>query len=324
MKTPRTICMALLLWLLIPLSTNAIAQTTQDPPDKIDRISAASSDKTSALIKRAAQEAKLKDPKDKPPAKSEPAKVAGQHPGADDTAELSKKLANPISSLISFPIQTNFDMRMGTGSGWRMTMNVQPVVPVALNKDWNLISRTIVPIIHQGNVTGPHTSQTGLGDTVQSLFISPNKTEPFIWGIGPAILVPTATNDSLGNKQLGIGPTAVALKQQKGWTVGVLWNHIWRVAGGKGRPRVNAEFIQPFVSYSTRDGWSYSLNTESSYDWTGKAWGVPVHFQVSKIVRFGKQPVSFGGAMRCWVTSPSGGPEGCGLRIIVTALFPKK
>jgi hypothetical protein len=213
---------------------------------------------------------------------------------------------------------------MATGSGWRATINVQPVIPVALNPRWNLISRTIVPIIHQANITAPGASQSGLGDTVQSFFLSPNKSEPFIWGVGPAILIPTATNDFLGSKQLGLGPTVVLLKQQHGWTVGVLWNHIWRVAGGSGRPRVNAEFLQPFLSYSTRDGWTYSLNTESTYDWTGNHWAVPIHFQVSKIVRFGKQPVSFGGAMRCWATTPSGGPEGCGLRIVVTGLFPKK
>ena len=242
----------------------------------------------------------------------------------DDSAELSKKLANPVSSLISFPIQMNFDFGMGTGSGWRMTTNVQPVIPIALNKEWNLISRTIIPIIHQGNVVAPNTSQNGLGDVVQSIFISPNKTEPFIWGLGPAVLVPTATNQFLGGKQLGIGPTAVILKQKGPWTVGILWNHIWRVAGGSGRPKVNADFFQPFVSYATKDGWSYTGNTESTYDWTGNHWAVPIHFQIAKIVRFGKQPVSFGGAMRCWVTSPNGGPEGCGLRIVITGLFPKK
>lgn len=257
-------------------------------------------------------------------AKSENTTGIPQKPVEDDTAELSKKLSNPVASLISFPIQANFDMRMGTGSGWRATINIQPVIPVALNPKWNLISRTILPIIHQGSVTSPGASQNGLGDIVQSFFLSPNKTEPFIWGVGPAILIPTATNDFLGSKQLGLGPTVVLLKQQHGWTVGVLWNHIWRVAGGSGRPRVNADFLQPFLSYGTRDGWTYALNTESNYDWTGNHWAVPIHFQVSKIVRFGKQPVSFGGGMRCWVTTPSGGPEGCGLRIIVTGIFPKK
>lgn len=248
-----------------------------------------------------------------------------QKPAAeDDTAELSKKLSNPVASLISFPIQANFDFGMGTGSGWRATTNIQPVIPIALNKEWNLISRTIIPIIHQGNVVSPGTSQNGLGDIVQSFFFSPNKTEPFIWGVGPAILIPSATNGHLGSKQLGLGPTVVVLKQQHGWTVGALWNHLWRVAGGNGRPNVNADFIQPFLTYSTKDGWTYLLNTESTYDWTGNHWAVPIHFQVSKIVRFGHQPVSFGGALRCWATSPHGGPEGCGPRIIVTALFPKK
>ena len=251
----------------------------------------------------------------------QPQKAAG---AADDAAELSKKLSNPLASLISFPIQTNFDIGMGDGSGWKMTINLQPVIPIALNKKWNLISRTIIPIIHQGSVVAPGTGQSGLGDVVQSIFISPNKSEPFIWGVGPVVLIPTATNEFLGAKQLGLGPTVVVLKQQKGWTVGALWNHIWRVAGGSGRPRVNSDFIQPFLSYSTKDGWSYTLNTESTYDWTGNSWAIPIHFQIAKIVRFGKQPVSFGGAIRCWVTSPEGGPESCGLRIVVTGIFPKK
>jgi len=241
-----------------------------------------------------------------------------------DASELAKKLSNPVSSLITLPIQTNFDFRMGTGSGWRNTTNVQPVIPVALNKDWNLISRTIVPIIHQGNVTAPGASQTGLGDTVQSFFFSPNKTEPFIWGVGPAILIPTATNSFLGSKQLGLGPTFVVLKQQSGWTVGTLWNHIWRVAGGSDRPKVNSDFIQPFLNYSTKDGWTYGVNTEATYDWTQNHWGVPIHFTIQKVVRFGPHPVQFTGAMRCWATSAPGGPEGCGFRMAVTPLFPKK
>jgi hypothetical protein len=243
---------------------------------------------------------------------------------AENAAELAKKLANPIASLISFPIQPNFDFGMGTGSGWRMTTNVQPVIPIALNKDWNLISRTIVPIIHQGNVTGTNASQSGLGDTVQSIFFSPNKTEPLIWGVGPVALVPTATNGFLGSKQLGLGATVVALKQKSGWTVGALWNHIWRVAGGSRRPRVNNDFIQPFLAYSTKDGWTYSLNTETTYDWTANHWNIPIHGLISKVVRFGKQPMSFGGGIRCWTTSAPGGPQGCGVRIVVTGIFPKK
>lgn len=245
-------------------------------------------------------------------------------PAADDTAELAKKLSNPLASMISVPFQSNFDFKMGTGSGWKYTLNFQPVVPFALNPKWNLISRTIVPIIHQGNVTAPGASQSGLGDTVQSFWFSPNKSEPFIWGVGPAILLPTATNKFLGSQKLGLGPTVIVLKQQHGWTVGALANHLWSVAGKSNRANVNSTFIQPFLSYSTKDGWTYSINTESTYNWIGNNWSVPIHPTVAKLVRFGKQPVQFAGGLRCWVTSPSGGPQGCGMRMVVTALFPKK
>lgn len=244
--------------------------------------------------------------------------------GGDDTAELAKKLSNPVASLISFPLQSNFDFGMGTGSGWRYTLNVQPVIPIALSPKWNLISRTIIPIIHQGNVTGPNTSQSGLGDTVQSLFFSPNKSEPFIWAVGPVFLLPTATDARLGSQKWGVGPTALALKQRSGWTYGVLANHIWSVTGKSNREDVNATFVQPFLSYTTKQAWTYSINTESTYDWVSDSWSIPINPFISKLVRFGKQPVSFGGGLKCWVTTPTGGPEGCGLRIVVTALFPKK
>ena len=201
---------------------------------------------------------------------------------------------------------------------------MQPVIPIKLSDNWNLISRTIIPVIHQGNVTGPNTSQNGLGDTVQSFFFSPNKTEPLIWAVGPVVLIPTATDQALGAQKWGIGPTALALKQKEGWTYGVLANHIWSVAGKSNRADVSATFIQPFLSYSTKDAWTYSINTESTYDWNSDSWSIPINPFISKLVRFGKQPVSFGAGLKCWVTTPTGGPEGCGVRIVVTALFPKK
>jgi hypothetical protein len=244
--------------------------------------------------------------------------------GADDAAALAKKLSNPVASLISVPLQSNFDFRMGTGSGWRYTLNVQPVIPIALSPKWNMISRTIIPFNHQSNVTGAGATQNGLGDITQSLFFSPNKSEPFVWAVGPVFLIPTATNANLGSQKFGIGPTALALKQTHGWTYLILMNHIWSVAEKSSRAKVNATFLQPSVSYSTKDGWTYGINTESSYDWTGRHWSIPIIPSVSKLVRFGTQPVSFGGGVKCWVTTPSGGPEGCSLRFVVTALFPKK
>ena len=239
-----------------------------------------------------------------------------------DAHELAKKLSNPVSSLISFPFQSNFDFGMGTGSGWRYQMNIQPVVPLRLNSKWNLISRTILPVIHQHNVANTGT-QSGLGDITQSFFFSPAENKGFIWAAGPALLIPTATNDVLGTEKFGIGPTFLILKQNKGWTSGVLTNHIWSVAGDDDRASVNSTFLQPFLAYNTRDAWTYTINTESSYDWTANHWSVPINFTVSKLVKFGRHPVSFGGGIRCWATSPAGGPENCGLRMIVTPLFPR-
>jgi hypothetical protein len=242
----------------------------------------------------------------------------------EDTQKLAKQLANPISSLISLPFQNNFDFGMGPNrDGFRYTLNIQPVIPFSLNKDWNLISRTILPIIGQNKVVGT-SSQFGLGDVLQSLFFSPKKIDPFIWGVGPAVLIPTGTNQYLGTQKLAIGPTFVILKQMGPWTVGALANHLWSVAGKDSRANVNSTFIQPFLGYTTKSAWTFTINTETSYDWRADKFSVPIHVVVQKLVRFGKQPVSVGGSLRCWAATFEGGPRNCGFRIIITPLFPKK
>ena len=243
---------------------------------------------------------------------------------ADNPQELAKKLSNPVASLISFPFQSNFDFGMGPErKGYRYTLNIQPVIPFALTKDINLITRTIFPVIAQNDVVGS-TGQAGLGDTLQSFFFGPNKAEPFIWGVGPQVLIPTATNQYLGSQKFGMGPTFVILKQKKGWTAGALVNHTWSVFGKDSRPPVNSTFLQPFLSYTTKKAWTFSFNTESAYDWSGNQWNVPIHFQVSKLMKMGKQPVSVGIASRCWAVSGPGGPRGCGFRLVFVPLFPLK
>src|SRR5262249_5219800 len=157
-----------------------------------------------------------------------------------------KKLNNPVASLISVPIQTNYDEHFGADErGRKFYVNVQPVVPIRLNPEWNLISRTILPIVDQHDVV-PGTHQSGLGDVVQSFFFSPvNPTSGgLIWGGGPVLLLPTGSDGELSARKWGLGPTGVVLRQQGPWTYGVLASHTWSVAGSDGRPDISSTFIQ--------------------------------------------------------------------------------
>ena len=155
-------------------------------------------------------------------------------PAADSAAELAKQLANPIASLISVPFQSNWDVGIGSANGSKRVLNIQPVVPFKLSEDWNLITRYIVPIASQFDVTSASTSESGLGDAVVTAFLSPSKGG-ITWGVGPAFLIPTATDDALGSGKLGIGPSVVALRQSGGWTIGGLANHLVSVAGSEDR-----------------------------------------------------------------------------------------
>jgi hypothetical protein len=205
----------------------------------------------------------------------------------DSSSDLAKKLSNPIASLISVPFQLNYDNGYGPLDGDKTTLNIQPVIPFSLNENWNLISRTILPVTWQDDITGPSETQFGLGDTVQSFFLSPAKPTDggVIWGAGPVFLLPTATDDLLGGEKWGAGPTIVALKQDGPWTVGLLANHIWSFAGSDERNDISNTFMQPFVSYTTPDAWTFALNTESTYDWQHEEWSVPINFTVSKLVK---------------------------------------
>lgn len=240
--------------------------------------------------------------------------------------KLAIKLSNPIASLTSVPFQYNYDQNIGSADeGTKSLLNIQPVIPVKIGDDWNMISRTILPVIRQKNVYPGAGTQSGIGDTVQSLFFSPDALTKngWTWGVGPVFLLPTGSDDALTADAWGLGPTGVALKQSGPWTVGGLANHIWSVDEGDERGKVNATFLQPFMSYTTPTAISYTVNSESTYNWESEEWSVPVNFIVAKMTRIGNQMVSLGVGARYYAESTDNGPEGWGARLMVTLLYPK-
>ena len=244
----------------------------------------------------------------------------------DQAAELAKKLSNPIASLISVPLQYNDDSYGGASDGASVSrLVIQPVVPFSLNEDWNLITRTLIPLVDQKGIPLAALNESGLGDTSASFFFSPKAPTAggWIWGAGPVFLLPTATKDVLGTEKWGIGPTAVVLRQEGPWTVGMLTNHIWSVAGDDNRNNVSATLLQPFVSYTAKTHTTFSLNTESSYDWKGEQWSVPLNIAVAQLFKVGTQILQFQVGARYWADSPAGGPEGWGWRAQLTFLFPQ-
>jgi len=246
--------------------------------------------------------------------------------GSTQEANLAKELANPVAALISVPIQANYDEDFGVDDeGAVLRINVQPVIPFSIGPDWNLISRTILPILNYDDVPLPGSSEFGLGDIVQSLFFSPKAPTAggWTWGAGPVLLIPTATDEVLGSEKWGIGPTGVALRQVGPWTYGALANHIESFAGTSRRGDVSATFIQPFLAYVTPTQTSFGLNTESTYDWETNKWSIPINVTAAQVMRFGNQLVQIGGGLRYWVTTPDAGPEDWALRLQFTFLFPR-
>lgn len=253
------------------------------------------------------------------------ATLFAQEAATDDkakAAELAKKLQNPVAALISVPIQNNWDFGCGSANAMRYTANVQPVIPITLNQDWNVISRTIVPIIYAESPATGGDSKFGFGDTLQSIFFSPSAPTRggWIWGAGPALLLPTGT-DGMSGHEWALGPTAVVLKQDSGFTYGALVNHLWSV-GGNGPSDVNATFLQPFVSFTTKKSTTFGFATESTYDWQNHQWTVPLVGSVSQLLKVGKQPISLALGVKYYAEKPSGGPD-WGVRFAVTFLFPK-
>ena len=246
--------------------------------------------------------------------------------GSGGDADLAQELTNPIANLVTIPIQMTFDNDIGLADeGTKITTNVQPVIPFEVNDDWNLITRTIVPIIHQVDLFPGAGSQFGLGDINMSLFFSPKQPTSggLHWGAGPVLLLPTATDSKLGAKKWGAGPAAVVISMRGPWTVGALGNHIWSFAGDKDRIDISNTFVQPFAAYTWPNAWTVSVQSETTYNWKAEQWSVPVNVAAAKLVKFGKLPVSLQAGVGYWVESPDTGPEGLRFRLQANIVLPR-
>ena len=241
--------------------------------------------------------------------------------------ELAKLAQNPVGNLISVPFQNNTNYNVGPLNGNQNILNIQPVIPVEISPEWNIITRTIVPVISQPKLSQDSERKNGIGDTVFSAFLSPAKPGHWIWGVGPVVQLPTNTSDELGNKNWGLGPTFVVLHLDHGdpWVYGVLANNIWSLSSSKQGGSYNNGLIQPFVNYNFKGGLYLTSAPIATVDWkadSGQQWTVPLGGGVGKIFHFGRLPVNTQLSAYYNVVHPDNGAN-WQLRAQVQFMFPK-
>jgi hypothetical protein len=246
-------------------------------------------------------------------------------PAADDAAAIAKKLANPIGALISVPFQNNMDIGIGDYNCSKNTLNFQPIVPFSLNAKYSLITRYIVPIIAQYDITGEGTQEIGLSDALVSGWISNAVVKNgIVWGVGAAFLIPTATDDFLGTKKFGVGPTVIVLQQKNGWTYGFLMNQIWSVAGDEERADVNQMYLQPFLTYNWKSGAGLTVNSEATFNWEANTTNAYINIMAGGLTKLGNQLLQLQVGPRIHVAAPEGGKSAFGVRAAAIFVFPKK
>jgi hypothetical protein len=259
-------------------------------------------------------------------AQERPAPAEQDKPAGGETEDLAKAAQNPVASLISVPLQNNTGFGVGPFDRNQNVLNVQPVIPVRISENWNLINRIITPIIFQPNVNQNTQGTFGLGDINPTFFFSPAKPGKLIWGVGPTFVIPTATANELGQGKFSMGPGVVLLTTPGHWVIGMLINNVWSVAGSGSRPDVNQMLLQWFVNYNMKKGWYITTSPIVTADWeqtNGGRWVVPFGGGVGRIMRLGFQPANitvqfYGNA----VHPPGASPWG--MRMQLQFLYPKK
>ncbi|MEW4490477.1 neuromedin U [Thalassoglobus sp. JC818] len=243
---------------------------------------------------------------------------AGGEAGGGGSGDLAAKSQNPISDLVSLPLQSNWDFGIGPGNDQRYIGNLQPVIPIKLNEDWNLINRVIIPFVNLP--TGLDEQEHGIGNVVGQFFFSPRNAEKFIWGVGPTVQFPTASTPNLGAQEWAAGVDAVAVIQEGPILTGVLITQLW---GSKGHS--DPFLAQPFFNYNLPEGWFLNVSGEANADWTlprDSRWSFPLGGGVGRVFPILGQPVNVLCRFAPYVISPDGGPD-WQFRFQFNLLFPK-
>jgi hypothetical protein len=275
----------------------------------------------------------------------------------DGASELAKQTQNPVADLISVPFQNNtgfgagadyslglrprafgallsgrprralrdVTLRARDGNDVQNVLNIQPVIPISLSHEWNLINRVILPLIWQPQLLPRGDDEFGMGDLQYTAFFSPAKPGKLIWGVGPVFQFPTATSETLGTGKWSLGPSVVALAMDGPWVVGALGQQVFSIGGDSDRRYVSAMLIQPFINYNFQKGWYATFSPIITADWNAASenqWTVPLGGGVGKIVRIGRLPLNVSASGYYNVAKPDFAPDWT-LRLQVAFLFPK-
>jgi hypothetical protein len=251
--------------------------------------------------------------------------ITGWAVDEESDSELAKKTQNPVADLITIPFQNNMNVGNGPNHRTQNILNFQPVIPLSLNSDWNLITRTIMPIVKQPKLLTASEDTWDIGDVNFTGFFSPAKPSPFIWGVGPSIQLPTGTDDAVGTRQWAAGPSVVGLTMQGPWVVGALFQQTWGFAGNSDRRSQSAFLTQYFINYNLPDAWYLTTSPIITADWEaikGNKWTVPVGGGFGKVFRIGKLPFNANLSAYSNVIRPDPGADWT-LRMQIALLLPK-
>jgi hypothetical protein len=255
-----------------------------------------------------------------------PSANQNQQGAVPSDAELAKERQDPIADLMQVPIVSYLDFGAAAGSGFQFTLTIEPVLPVKISDAWYLITRPIFSLVNAPESTSGQSRTTGSSDLVTQFYFSPQNSTRVIWGVGPVVGIPTASDPLLGTGKWTLGPGVAILKQTEHWTFGARVNHVWSFAGDRNRSDVSLTLLEPEISYSWGNGWEVGLDAESTYDSNaarGDRWMAPIEMSIGKVMDFGRRPVSLSFGVLPYALAPVGFPS-VGLSFTIAPLFPKE